>query len=132
MTTAQAIDHYQSFLGGATASIVAGEFNASVIWDRQDRPHNFSNVNSALNDLGLTSAYHKLHKQDHGLEIHPTLYFRRNISNSYHIDYVYVSSMWLTGTPWLTVGSPDEWLRHSDHMPLLVECGARRPTATTA
>jgi exodeoxyribonuclease III len=131
VTTAQAIEHYQPFLQ-ATPSVVAGDFNASVIWDRKDRPHNFSNVDRTLNGLGLASAYHEHLSQDKGTERHPTLYFRRDVGKPYHIDYIYLPDTWIGGIRELTIGSPDEWLRDSDHVPLVVECEASHPrTATT-
>ena len=72
--TLQAITHYQAFLGSVKLTVVAGDFNHNVIWDKpRATTANFRPVLDALEALGLVSAYHHLHNQLHGEESAHTL-----------------------------------------------------------
>jgi hypothetical protein len=45
-------------------SIVAGDFNNSIIWDKKGNDNNFNNINDHFVDLGFVSNYHKLKGED--------------------------------------------------------------------
>lgn len=119
-TTSQALRHYASFLL-AEPSIVAGDFNAGVVWDAKHRQGPFCEVDAALRGMGLTSAYHSTHRVRFGSETHPTFFQYRDLRKPYHFDYVYVPVQICESAASVIVGGPTEWLRDSDHMPLVVE-----------
>lgn len=93
-TTGEVIRHYAPFLSAAP-SIVAGDFNASVVWDGASKYARFAALNSQLRECGLTSAYHSLAGCELGAECDNTLYWRSDASKGYHIDYVYLPTPWL-------------------------------------
>jgi Endonuclease/Exonuclease/phosphatase family len=69
-------------------TVVAGDFNAA-----KSEAH-FGNVRR-LGDRGLVSAYHGYHHLDHGAtEPDPTSYFQWKKSRPYHMDFVFVPSLW--------------------------------------
>jgi endonuclease/exonuclease/phosphatase family metal-dependent hydrolase len=48
------------------------------------------------------------------------LYWRRNLSTPYHVDYCFVPTNWAS-TSKVAVGTATDWLDKSDHMPLIVD-----------
>jgi hypothetical protein len=54
-------------------------------------------------------------------ERHPTLWFRKNKDNHYHIDCAFLSRPLLSKLRNVVVGPRDDWLSFSDHAPVLVE-----------
>ena len=99
-------------------SIIVGDFNSNVIWDKWDRWWNHSNVISELNAIGIESLYHLFAQEDQGRETHPTLYFQRKKEKPYHIDYVFASERWISRLQYLEIGKLENWLELSDHMPI--------------
>jgi hypothetical protein len=57
-------------------SIVAGDLNNHIRWDKPGKTSNHANAVAASAALGLVSAYHAFHELEHGAERHPTLYWR--------------------------------------------------------
>jgi endonuclease/exonuclease/phosphatase family metal-dependent hydrolase len=103
------------------SSIILGDFNSNKIWDESDRWWNHSDVVSELEEIGIQSAYHNLKKEEQGLETCPTLYFRRDSSRPYHVDYIFVHEEFLKGqNVSIDVGKLDQWVAHSDHMPIVL------------
>lgn len=119
-TTLEALQYYSPFLK-AKASIVAGDFNANVIWDKTSKYPPFADVDAVLRGLGLTSAYHRTTGLALGEEAHGTLFWQKNRQQAYHIDYIYVPDAAIPGLRGLKVCSPDEWLALSDHVPLVMD-----------
>lgn len=103
--------------------IICGDLNSNVRWDKWDRWWNHSDVVSELSAAGIESAYHQHYGEPQGKEIRPTLFLQRNRQKPYHIDYIFTSKKYLTSAI-LTVGEPDEWLEHSDHMPIALDIPA--------
>jgi exodeoxyribonuclease-3 len=116
-----ALDHYRAYLS-ESPSVVAGDFNNNVRWDKPNRKGHAHCV-SELSDLGLHSAYHITRKVEQGTEPEPTLYWRnRKIDGpSYHIDYCFIPSAWRAKLAGVKVGDFDAWISSSDHMPLIVD-----------
>ena len=100
--------------------LLIGDLNSNVQWDRPDRWWNHTDNVLILKEIGLHSLYHEFNGIEQGNEPDPTLYHRRKLETSYHIDYAFASKRLRTGAK-IEVLQPEEWLAFSDHMPLLVE-----------
>ncbi len=100
-------------------TVIAGDLNSNVRWDKWDRWWNHSDVVKELSEIGMESVYHLSRGIAQGEESEPTFYLQRNLSKPYHIDYVFAPVEWLAASSaW--VGGAEKWLQWSDHMPLLV------------
>jgi exodeoxyribonuclease III len=119
-TLLTAVQHYDGFLR-AHPSVVAGDFNANVIWDGGNRQASFAELDAALGAAGLASAYHTRTGEALGKESAPTLFWQKNVAQGYHIDYAYVPRAATHRLENAVVGSADEWLAWSDHAPLVVD-----------
>jgi len=120
--TLSAIDYYQHFLS-SWQSVIAGDFNNSVVWDHQSKISNFSAIASRLKQLGLTSAYHDFMRVPFGSEPDKTLFFRKS-SLEYHIDYCFIPQGWTAQD--VVVGKREQWIALSDHAPLFVNCSEKK------
>jgi len=99
--------------------VVCGDFNSNSCWDEWDRWWNHSDVVRELQELDIYSIYHELTKEEQGKESKPTLYMHRKIVKSYHIDYAFVSKSLISDNASIEIGKHEDWLYHSDHMPLM-------------
>lgn len=98
-------------------TIIIGDFNSNVIWDKKHGVRNHSAVVSQLEDVGLFSAYHMIFHEKQGEETIPTFYMNRNQDKGYHIDYCFVSPILLKS---FVIDNQLEWLSYSDHIPLIL------------
>jgi len=73
-------------------TIIAGDFNSNVTWDRWDRWWNHSDVVRELGELNIENVYLHYFKEEAGKESRPTFYLHRNREKPYHIDYIFASS----------------------------------------
>lgn len=119
LTMPDALQWYRSFLSRSDA-VVAGDFNNSVFWDRSGKRTNFAGIADTLSQVGLASAYHVATGEHFGQERQATLWFLKRPHQRYHIDYCFVPTTWISPSLSVTVGHHVEWLRHSDHAPLLI------------
>lgn len=121
-TTEDAIRHYAPFLSGSLLAppLVAGDFNASVVWDKKTNPA-FANLNATLEELRMTSAYHAATEEHLGAESSPTLLWQKKAHQPFHIDYIYIPHVWRDSIRRVHVGRSEDWTRLSDHVPLLLE-----------
>ena len=121
----QALETYQALLLGD--ALVVGDFNANTIWDQEHRRDVTHSKNVAwLNDHGLESAYHFLTDEAQGQESQFTHAFRRNPNSLFHIDYVFATKSLLGTGSSVTVPPISDWIRRSDHGPLIVDlCPAK-------
>jgi exonuclease III len=101
-------------------SIILGDFNSNKRWDEWDRWWNHSDVVRELEEIGIRSLYHEHYNDPQGEEIHPTFYLQRNLSKAYHIDYLFASKIKFPTITNLEIGEASEWLKISDHMPVIV------------
>ena len=119
-----ALRHYREFLAEGP-TVVAGDFNNSVYWDRPGWLINQAWAVGALDELGLTSAYHAFHREAQGKESAPTLYWRdrKKDGPTYHIDYIFLPQAWIAGMTAVAVGSFEQWCQPglSDHVPLVAD-----------
>jgi exodeoxyribonuclease III len=106
-------------------SIVTGDLNNHVRWDRPGKASNHAATVAASAELGLVSAYHAFFGLEQGAERHPTLYWRdRSRSGpTFHIDYVFVPKVATGLLQRVAVGSYAKWIAKglSDHAPVIVD-----------
>ena len=119
-----ALRRYYEFLTEAP-SMVAGDFNNNLIWDKPGWLMNFSHTVGVLADLGLASVYHRVTGEAFGEESTPTIYWRDRTKDgpTYHIDYVFAPDLWLGKVRNMEVGRFEDWCgsKLSDHVPLTVD-----------
>jgi len=115
---------YRDLLAAGPAA-VAGDFNNNVFWDRPGWAINHANAVTALESLGLVSAYHAARGEAQGAERTPTHYWRdrKKDGPTYHIDYIFVPRAWLAHLAAMRVGRFAAWCGSglSDHVPLSVD-----------
>lgn len=116
----QYLQHHSSLWSDET--IICGDFNSNAIWDQPGRPWNHSECVRALEGMGFLSRYHLATGERQGGETLPTLYLQRNLAKPYHVDYIFTRDYGgLTSVASLHVGSAEDWLSVSDHMPIMAE-----------
>lgn len=101
-------------------AILIGDFNSNSIWDNEHRTRSHGMAVVRLKQKGMQSAYHQFFEKVPGKESHPTIYFRKNLKLTYHIDYCFLSEQLLARIKKVEVGQAKSWLKFSDHMPLTV------------
>jgi hypothetical protein len=60
-------------------------------------------------------------EEKHGEELAPTIYLLKQIPKPFHLDYCFVPSAMLTSATTIEIGSPGDWLKLSDHMPVIID-----------
>jgi exodeoxyribonuclease-3 len=122
--TLRALAAYEQFLC-ARPSIVAGDFNNHVRWDKIGKVWNHANTVATFERLGFVSAYHVFQGLAQGAERDPTFYWRtRSVDGpTYHIDYVFLPQASVSHLQSVVVGSRDDWIATglSDHAPLILD-----------
>lgn len=99
--------------------VLCGDFNSNTCWDEWDRWWNHSDVVTQLEEINVSSIYHRYFKEEQSAESRPTLFHHRKIEKPYHVDYAFCTeSMFVEKKDSLDVGEPSNWLEFSDHMPL--------------
>ena len=117
--TIAAIEYYKKWLANKDLPCVfGGDFNNSVIWDKPNKENNFQNINSKLGSLGFASAYHSITNDEFGSEENATFFHTKQESKKYHIDYLFLKSLRCKS---INLGQYQDWIKLSDHSPLIVE-----------
>ena len=121
----RALSRYKGFLGERPA-VVAGDLNSNTIWDKPGwRINHSTKVRILEESFGLVSAYHAVRGEAHGAESEPTLYWRDRTKDgpTYHIDYIFVPSLWIGKVRELSIGTFETWCGSglSDHVPVVVD-----------
>lgn len=99
-------------------TIICGDFNSNAIWDEPGRWWNHTDVVAELEHIGLKSVYHHVKGEMQGRETEKTLFLRKNPSKAYHIDYFFISADLLSNSD-IEIGKSEQWLKFSDHAPLV-------------
>lgn len=121
------MSHYADFLAGdADLTLISGDFNNSVYWDKPTKRAKFGDFMDELEARGFASAYHSHYACGRGAEPHPTLWWMKNVDSTYHIDYTFASPS--DAVVDVTVGTHSDWLAHSDHSPMTVDLRVRTIT----
>jgi exonuclease III len=120
--TIRALGHYRTFLS-AQPALIAGDFNNNVEWDRRRHASNHRTMLELSASMGFFSAYHSFSGEEQGRETTPTLHWKtkERDANTYHIDYCLAPDCWRGRIKSVSVGKYDEWIRSSDHMPLVID-----------
>jgi len=104
--------------------MIIGDFNSNTIWDKSGRWWNHSDVVAELAAMNVFSLYHHLHREEQGKESLKTFYLHRNENKPYHIDYAFVSKVFLDRLT-MEIGRKEDWLDISDHMPLIIDSNGK-------
>ena len=103
-------------------TIIAGDFNSNTSLDKPRAKWTHAQCAIDLTNDGFLSLYHHTAGEDHGRESCPTFFQQRDRAKPFHIDYAFAhKSLIPDGGPRFSIGSPELWLAHSDHMPLVFE-----------
>lgn len=116
----KAINFYEDVLS-TNKTILIGDFNSNSIWDKPRREGNHTTLVEKLESKDIFSAYHKYYNQKQGKEEHSTLFMYRHRDKPYHIDYCFASNYFTENLESVEIGAYDDWIKHSDHLPLIVE-----------
>jgi len=111
------LDHVLKDFDSETPLLVAGDFNASPVFDT--RSTQFSAITSRLEARGLSSLWHATRHEAFGAETCATYFHRRKREEPFHIDYMCVSQSLLAALDTFEIGGADDWIETSDHMPLI-------------
>jgi len=113
---------YEKFLKNSI--ILIGDFNSNNYWDKEYTRKKVPSHNDIINKLkeyGIESAYHKYNNVIDGNESEPTLLWKMDKENKFHIDYCFISKD--INLLNINIGTLLEWenTKHSDHCPLIIE-----------
>ena len=114
----EALECYESFITTQKPTIIAGDFNNSVIWDKPNNKNNFQILVHNLKQLGFASAYHVQTKEQFGQESNPTFFHTKKETKPYHIDYIFTKGLKVEH---LEVGKFAQWKKLSDHCPIKID-----------
>lgn len=116
----QALHHYEKFIK-RKRTILTGDFNSNTIWDKPRRIGNHSTVVEVLGKKKISSVYHHHFGQQQGKEEHATFHLYKHADKPYHLDYCFASGDLISKLQNVEIGQHEDWSRHSDHMPLIVD-----------
>ena len=96
-------------------TIIIGDFNSNVIWDKDYGARSHSMV---VKEINMISAYHYTTGDEEGKEKQSTFYMYKHLDKKYHIDYCFLDPKLIKS---FRILEGEEWLKYSDHMPLMLE-----------
>ncbi|MEB9553207.1 endonuclease/exonuclease/phosphatase family protein [Bacillus cereus] len=114
-----ALEKYASLL--KEPCIIVGDWNSNKVFDHIKRVKTHSEVVEFLEGFGIKSAYHQFSKEKQSEESKATHYFRKEKGRRFHIDYLFASEIFLEQLKSFKIGSCEEWIEFSDHMPIIAE-----------
>lgn len=115
-----ALEYYARLLN--LSSIFIGDFNSNQIWDdKHSVNYNHTDVVEFFRNNNILSMYHEQNKVAHGQEKEHTFHMYRKLEKPYHIDYCFASADFFNTGFDIQLGKPNEWLEHSDHVPMIIQ-----------
>lgn len=114
-----ALKHYETLL--SKPCFIIGDWNSNKIFDCFKRVGTHSDVVEKLIGYDIHSIYHKYFNEEQGKESRPTYYFRKEQERPFHIDYIFGSRRFYDRLVRIEVGTYDDWIQYSDHMPICAE-----------
>ncbi len=99
-------------------TIIIGDFNSNVIWDKKHDSRTHGSIVRQLEDIGLYSVYHFLTGESQGNEKTPTFYLYRHTDKGYHIDHCFAAKNIIQS---YRILQDSDWLKKSDHLPIIFE-----------
>lgn len=116
----RAMQYYRDYLKPDT--IIIGDFNSNQKWLKQfKREYNHEALIKMLDSSGMQSLYHHLRGCPQGSEPEATIFMYKNPAKGYYIDYAFVHQKMLAQVKNFSIGSYENWIKYSDHMPLFLE-----------
>ncbi len=112
------IYQYINISNYSESTVIIGDFNSNVIWDKKHAARTHGAVVQELNEIGLCSAYHYLSGEEQGAESIPTFYLYRHMDKGYHIDHCFTAAKNIQD---YRVERSLDWLKKSDHVPIVFE-----------
>ena len=116
-----ALNFYKDWVASKKKAIIVGDFNNSLVFDEKfNWPGipKFVDIKNYLYNLNFTSAYHSIFDEEFGKESKATLFHTKNLNKTYHIDYAFIRGFKIQN---IEVGNYSDWIKHSDHMPLIID-----------
>lgn len=116
-----ALQEYESLIQNDPV-IIMGDFNLD-----KRVPSSFTGVGGygkimgLFESYGLKSCYHSNSMEEFSLESAATYYHYGKVDMPFHIDYCFVSQDVLQGMQTFHIGTAEEYLSLSDHVPLVLE-----------
>ncbi len=101
-------------------AVVIGDFNDGPVFDARHR-RSFARTTELLGAAGYGNLYHAWTLEPYGSETAASLFYRWHRDEPFLIDHAFVPTWWLPFVTAFSIGSPEPWHEHSDHMPLVVE-----------
>jgi hypothetical protein len=117
--TLDALKTYRPFLSGGR-SLVIGDFNDNARWDKRSS-RRFTQAVDQLATTGHASAYHARSGETQGEETAASYFHHYSTQKPYLIDHAFVPERWLPRIHRFEIGAAEDWLKSSDHMPLVLE-----------
>jgi exonuclease III len=104
------------------STLICGDLNSNKIWDATRKKRNHFDCVRELGVAGFRSLFHLTTAEAQGAESQPTFYLHRSEFRPYHIDYVFAHDALFEGTtPAVQIGDRADWIKSSDHMPIVVD-----------
>ncbi len=99
-------------------TVLLGDFNTSAAYGKGEH---WNELEQALADIGIVSAYHEHTGETPGKETKPTYFHKRQAASPAHLDYCFIPRAWVDRLRNVEVGAFEDWRDASDHMPLIVD-----------
>lgn len=118
----EAISGYEDLIRDQP-TIIIGDFNNNVRWDTKAKPYHKQAV-EWMKERGLVSLYHHQENEEQGEETQATYFHTWDLQKPYHIDYCFAPKQLVNRGAKISAGNPDQWLKLSDHVPLVIDIPA--------
>jgi exodeoxyribonuclease III len=116
-----ALQEYESLIQDGPV-VIMGDFNLDKrVASSYSGVGGFKKMMGIFENYGLKSIYHINNTEEFGSESVPTYYHYGKSDRPFHLDYCFVSEGIWQGMSQFEIGTSDEYLPFSDHVPLVFE-----------